>query len=254
MLSIVKDKKELKKLKAACKLAAETLKYIGSILRPGLRTGDLDMLAYKFITDRGAYPAPLRYDPTKQNPFPKSICTSINEVACHGIPDDTELKEGDIVNIDVTVIYMGYHGDTSAMFSVGTIDVDKRLLIEVAKLARDETIKAIKPGVDTNYLGFITETVAKQAKLDVIDNFYGHGVGKQFHMDPLIPSKPITTRGTVLKPGMVFTVEPILTNGYPSVRILNDGWTAVTEDKSLSAQWEHTVIVTEDGVEILTEV
>jgi methionyl aminopeptidase len=156
MLSIVKNKTELKKLKAACKLAAETLKYAGSLVKAGISTEEIDAKVHKFITDRGAYPSPLNYDPTGNNPFPKSICTSVNDMLCHGIPDEYILKSGDIINIDVTVYLDGYHGDTSSMFVVGDISRDVRFLIESAKLARDETISIIRPGISTTNIELVS--------------------------------------------------------------------------------------------------
>ena len=234
-------------MRRAGKLAAETLDFIGPHVRPGITTGELDDLCHQFIVDHGAVPAPLGY-----HGFPKSICTSVNHVVCHGIPGDKRLEDGDIVNIDVTVIVDGWHGDTSRMYWAGDVGVKARRLCEITYDAMMLGIEAVKPGATTGDIGMAIQRLVEKERFSVVRDFCGHGVGRVFHDSPNILHYGESGTGTVLKPGMFFTVEPMVNAGKWQVKMLNDGWTAVTKDRSLSAQFEHTVGVTETGVEIFT--
>ena len=234
-------------MRRAGKLAAETLDFIGPHVRPGITTGQLDDLCHQFIVDHGAVPAPLGY-----HGFPKSICTSVNHVVCHGIPGDKRLEDGDIVNIDVTVIVDGWHGDTSRMYWSGDVGVKARRLCEITYDAMMLGIEAVKPGATTGDIGVAIQRLVEKERFSVVRDFCGHGVGRVFHDSPNILHYGESGTGTVLKPGMFFTVEPMVNAGKWQVKMLNDGWTAVTKDRSLSAQFEHTIGVTETGVEIFT--
>jgi len=234
-------------MRKAGRLAAETLDFIGPHVRPGITTGQLDDLCHQFVIERGAVPAPLGY-----HGFPKSICTSVNHVVCHGIPGDKRLEDGDIVNIDVTVIVDGWHGDTSRMYWSGDVGVKARRLCEITYDAMMLGIEAVKPGASTGDIGMAIQKLVEKERFSVVRDFCGHGVGRVFHDSPNILHYGESGTGTVLKPGMFFTVEPMVNAGKWQVKMLNDGWTAVTKDRSLSAQFEHTVGVTETGVEIFT--
>jgi methionyl aminopeptidase len=228
-------------------LAAATLDFITPFVRPGITTGELDRLCHGFIVDHDAIPAPLNY-----RGFPKSICTSINHVVCHGIPNDKPLKEGDVVNIDVTLILDGWHGDSSRMFPVGEIPRRAERLIDVTYEAMIRGISAVKPGGSTGDIGAAIQAFVEPQHMSVVRDFCGHGVGRLFHDEPNIVHIGRPGEGIELKPGMFFTIEPMINLGRPHVKVLSDGWTAVTRDRSLSAQFEHTVGVTETGVEIFT--
>lgn len=236
-------------MRKAGKLAAETLDFITPYVKPGVTTGELDKLCHDYIVDHGAICAPLNY-----RGFPKSICTSINHVVCHGIPGDKKLKEGDIVNIDVTTILDGWYGDTSRMFPVGKINVKARKLIDVTFEALWKGIEKVKPGVHLNQIGHAIQTYAEEQRFSVVRDFCGHGLGRVFHDAPNVlhyaDGKP--NSGPVLQEGMFFTIEPMINAGKLDVKILSDGWTAVTRDRSLSAQFEHSLAVTADGYEIFT--
>jgi methionyl aminopeptidase len=234
-------------MRAAGRLAAATLDFITPRVRPGASTGELDQACHDFITERGAVPAPLGY-----RGFPKSICTSINHVVCHGIPGDKRLVAGDIVNIDVTVILDGWHGDTSRMFYAGEPKLLARRLCDVTYDAMMRGITAVKPGARLGDIGHAIQSYAEAQRFSVVRDFCGHGLGKVFHDAPNILHYGAPGIGPVLEPGMFFTVEPMINAGSFEVKILADGWTAVTRDKSLSAQFEHSVGVTETGVEIFT--
>ena len=234
-------------MRRAGRLAAEALDMITPHVQPGVTTEELDRLIHDFIVDHGAVPAPLYY-----RGFPKSVCTSVNHVVCHGIPGPKRLKEGDIVNIDVTVILDGWHGDTSRMFTVGRVPRKAERLIEVTYEAMMRGIAAIRPGATTGDIGHAIQEYAESQHCSVVRDFCGHGLGRLFHDAPNILHYGQPGTGYELKPGMFFTVEPMLNLGRAHVKILADGWTAVTRDRSLSAQFEHTVGVTEDGVEIFT--
>ncbi len=235
-------------MRRAGALAAKTLDFITPYVRPGITTCELDRLCHEFTLDHGAIPAPLNY-----RGFPKSICTSINHVVCHGIPSDRRLMEGDILNIDVTPILDGWHGDTSRMFFVGDkIALKARRLVDVTYDAIMRGIAVIRPGVKTGAIGEAIQRYAESQRYSVVRDFCGHGVGRLFHDAPSILHYGRAEEGTVLREGMIFTVEPMINAGRYEVKILADGWTAVTKDRSLSAQFEHTVGVTADGSEIFT--
>jgi methionyl aminopeptidase len=234
-------------MRRAGRLAAETLDYITPHVVPGVTTGKLDQLCAQFILDGGAINAPLNY-----RGFPRSICTSINHVVCHGIPGDKRLEEGDIVNIDVTPILDGWHGDSSRMYYVGTPSVKAKKLVEVTYLSMMKGIEAVKPGATLGDVGYAIQTFAEAHRFSVVREFCGHGLGKVFHEAPNVMHFGSPKTGDVLQPGMFFTIEPMINAGKAETKILSDGWTAVTKDKSLSAQFEHSIAVTESGYEIFT--
>ena len=229
------------------RLAAEALDMLIDHVRPGVTTDALDKLVFDFSMAHGAYPAPLDY-----RGYRKSICTSINHVVCHGIPDEKPLREGDIVNIDVTFILDGWHGDASRMYGVGEIPRRAERLVEVTYEALLRGIAAVKPGATTGDIGWAIQRYAESERCSVVREFCGHGLGRLFHDEPNILHYGERGKGVELKPGMFFTIEPMVNLGKPQVKILSDGWTAVTRDRSLSAQFEHSVGVTETGVEIFT--
>jgi len=236
-------------MRKAGRLAAETLDFITEHVKPGVTTGALDTLCHDFIVGHGAIPAPLNY-----RGFPKSICTSINHVVCHGIPDDgRKLVDGDVLNIDVTVIVDGWHGDSSRMYLVGDrIPVKARRLVDVTYEAMMRGIEMVKPGVTLGDIGHAIQEFAEGHRFSVVRDFCGHGIGKVFHDAPSVLHYGDPGEGVVLRPGMFFTIEPMINAGKYDVLIMKDGWTAVTRDKSLSAQFEHTVAVTDTGYEIFT--
>jgi methionyl aminopeptidase len=234
-------------MRKAGRLAAETLDYITPFVVPGVTTNRLDELCAEFIAGHGAISAPLNY-----RGFPKSICTSVNHVVCHGIPGDKRLEDGDIVNIDVTPIVDGWHGDSSRMYFVGNPSVKARKLVEVTYKAMMKGIEAVRPGATLGDIGHAIQAYAESHRFTIVREFCGHGLGRVFHEPPNVMhfGKPGT--GQVLRPGMFFTIEPMIIAGRPDTKILADGWTAVTKDKSLSAQFEHSIGVTETGYEIFT--
>ncbi|HPG01486.1 MAG: type I methionyl aminopeptidase [Methylobacteriaceae bacterium] len=234
-------------MRKAGRLTAQALDMLVDEVKPGVTTARLDNLAFEFAMDHGAYPAPLDY-----RGYRKSICTSINHVVCHGIPDDKPLREGDIVNIDVTLILDGWHGDSSRMYGVGAIPRRAERLVDVTYESLLRGIAVTKPGAHTGDIGFAIQQYAESERCTVVRDFCGHGLGRLFHDEPNILHYGRRGEGVELKPGMFFTIEPMINLGRPHVKILSDGWTAVTRDRSLSAQFEHTVGVTEDGVEIFT--
>ena len=235
-------------MRAAGRLAADTIDYITEFVKPGITTEYLDKLCHDFIVDHGAIPAPLNY-----KGFPKSICTSINDVVCHGIPGPKKLMNGDIVNLDITTIVNGWHGDTSRMFLVGDKVAPKaRELVEVTYAAMMAGINMVKPGIHLGDIGHAIETIAHAAGFSVVEDFCGHGLGKIFHMPPSVLHFGEPGTGPILKPGMFFTIEPMINAGRKDTRVLTDGWTAITRDRSLSAQFEHSLAVTETGYEIFT--
>lgn len=235
-------------MRAAGRLAADTIDYITEFVKPGITTEYLDKLCHDFIVDHGAIPAPLNY-----KGFPKSICTSINDVVCHGIPGPKKLMNGDIVNLDITTILNGWHGDTSRMFLVGDKVAPKaQELVEVTYAAMMAGINMVKPGIHLGDIGHAIETIAHAAGFSVVEDFCGHGLGKIFHMPPSVLHFGEPGTGPVLKPGMFFTIEPMINAGRKDTRVLTDGWTAITRDRSLSAQFEHSLAVTEMGYEIFT--
>jgi methionyl aminopeptidase len=234
-------------MRRAGRLAAETLDMITEHVRPGVTTGELDRLCYEFILAHDAVPAPLGY-----RGFPKSICTSINHVVCHGIPGERVLADGDIVNIDVTVILDGWHGDTSRMYVAGTPSTKARLLLDVTYESLLRGIEVVKPGATLGDIGHAIQVFVERHRFSVVRDFCGHGIGRRFHEPPNVLHFGKPGEGPVLKPGMFFTIEPMVNAGRPEVKILDDGWTAVTRDRSLSAQFEHMIGVTEDGCEVFT--
>ncbi|RYC30558.1 type I methionyl aminopeptidase [Lichenibacterium minor] len=234
-------------MRRAGRLAAESLDMLTEHVRPGVTTNTLDRLMFDFAVANGAFPATLDY-----RGFTKSICTSINHVVCHGIPDDKPLREGDIVNIDATLILDGWHGDSSRMYAVGEIPRRAARLIEVTYAALMIGVAAVKPGATTGDIGAAIQDYAEGERCTIVREFCGHGIGRLFHDEPNILHYGRRGEGVVLKPGMFFTVEPMVNLGRPHVKVLGDGWTAVTRDRSLSAQFEHTVGVTDAGCEIFT--
>jgi methionyl aminopeptidase len=234
-------------MRAAGKLAAETLDMITEHVHPGVTTGALDVLCHEFIVSHGAIPAPLNY-----RGYPKSVCISINHVVCHGIPGDRVLVSGDIVNIDVTVILNGWHGDTSRMYCAGPPSTKARNLIEATHESLMRGIAVVKPGARLGDIGHAIQSFAEAQRFSVVRDFCGHGIGRTFHAPPNVLHYGRAGEGAILKPGMFFTIEPMINAGRPEVKVLDDGWTAVTRDRSLSAQFEHMIGVTETGVEIFT--
>ena len=235
-------------MRAAGKLAAQTLDMITEHVVPGVTTEELDRLCHLFITKHGAIPAPLNY-----KGFPKSICTSINHVVCHGIPEEKSLREGDIVNIDVTVILNGWHGDTSRMYMVGDkISVKARKLCDVTYDCLMAGIEQVKPGNTLGDVAHAIQTLAEENRFSVVRDFCGHGLGRTFHAPPSVVHFGQPHTGEILEPGMFFTIEPMINTGHYATKVLADGWTAVTRDRGLSAQFEHSLAVTEDGFEIFT--
>jgi methionyl aminopeptidase len=250
---IKKNKQQIEGIRKSCKLAAKCLEYIKPFVKSGISTNYLNNKLSNFIKKNKAIPAPLNYCG-----FPKETCISLNEVVCHGIPSDsTILRDGDILNIDVTVILDGYFGDTSKMFSVGEISQEAKDLIDITEKSLYEGIKVIKPDIAFNNIGFAITNFLKNTKYSIVDKFVGHGCGIKFHEDPKIchyVDKKFKDFGKKIEPGMIFTIEPMINLGQAECVILEDKWTAVTADKKLSAQFEHMVLCTENGYEILTEV
>jgi len=246
----VKSPEIIEKMRRACTAAAEILAAAGAEVRPGVTTDEIDAFVHDLTIEKGGYPSPLNYG--SSNPYPKSVCTSVNEVICHGIPDDRALVEGDIVNLDVTIYLDGVHGDTNATFAVGEVDDASRRLIEVTRQCLEHAIEQVGPGNRFNQIGKAIEEHAHANKLGVVRDFVGHGIGEQFHTDLQIPHYYEPRLSTLMETGMTFTIEPMITMGSWQARVWDDGWTAVTADGSRTAQFEHTVLVTDDGVDVLT--
>ncbi|WP_189259782.1 type I methionyl aminopeptidase [Lentzea flava] len=234
-------------MRVAGRLAAQALQEAGKVVVPGVTTDEIDAVAHEFLCDNGAYPSTLGY-----RGFPKSCCTSLNEVICHGIPDSTVVEDGDIVNIDVTAFIGGVHGDTNATFLAGNVAEENRLLVERTHEATMRAIKAVKPGREINVIGRVIEAYAKRFGYGVVRDFTGHGIGRSFHSGLVVLHYDEPSMKTVLEPGMTFTIEPMITLGDYEHDMWDDGWTVTTKDKSWTAQFEHTIVVTEDGAEILT--
>jgi len=248
MTVTIKTAAEQDKMRVAGRLAADVLDMIGEHVRPGVTTDELNSICHKYITEsQGAIPAPLNY-----RGFPKSVCTSVNHVVCHGIPGDRKLKSGDAVNIDVTVIKDGFHGDTSRMFLVGKPGVQAQRLSQVAFDGMWLGINELAPGKRLGDVGAAIQQHVEKNRFSVVREYCGHGIGRGFHEDPQVLHYGNRDTGLELRPGMTLTVEPMVNAGKPNVKLLPDGWTVVTKDHKLSAQWEHTVLVTEDGYEVLT--
>jgi methionyl aminopeptidase len=250
LAATIKTADEIVKMRVAGKLASEVLNMIGEHVVKGVTTEHLNQLCHNYIVDvQGGIPAPLNYG---QPPFPKSVCTSVNHVICHGIPSDKKLKEGDIVNIDVTVIKDGYHGDTSKMFVVGKPSILAERLIRITQECLYKGIELVKPGARLGDIGHVIQTHAHKHNYSVVHEYCGHGIGATFHEDPQVVHYGQPNTGEELVAGMCFTIEPMINAGKRHSKILPDKWTVVTKDRSLSAQWEHTLLVTNTGVEILT--
>ena len=248
MTVTIHSKEEFEKMRHAGKLAAQVLDHITEFVKPGVTTNKLNEICHKMTLDNNAIPAPLNY-----KGFPKSICTSINHVVCHGIPDDKKLKDGDIVNIDVTVIVDGYHGDTSRMYYVGTPSIKAKRLVEVTYQAMMLGIEQVKPGATLGDIGHAIQEYAENHNFSVVRDYCGHGIGKVFHAEPNVLHYGKPGAGMVLKEGMFFTIEPMLNAGKKETKLsTHDNWTVTTRDRSLSAQFEHTLAVTKDGYEIFT--
>jgi len=235
-------------MRKAGRVAAEALDLLVPLVKPGVTTNALDKFVFEFSRDNGVYPAPLHY-----RGYRKSICTSINHVVCHGIPDDKPLREGDIVNIDVTFVVDGWHGDASRMYCAGAPSVKARRLVDVTYECLLRGIAAVRPGATTGDIGYAIQTYAEAERCSVVRDFCGHGLGELFHDEPNILHLGRRGEGVPLKPGMFFTIEPMINLGGPNVKVLADGWTAVTRDRQLTAQFEHSVGVTETGCEVFTQ-
>jgi methionyl aminopeptidase len=249
----LKTPPEIEKMRVAGRLAAEVLDFITPHVKPGVTTGRLDKLCHDYMVDvQGVIPAPLNYAPPGHRPYPKSICTSVNHQVCHGVPGERVLKHGDIVNIDITVIKDGWHGDTSRMFMVGEPSIQARRLCETTYECMWKGIAQVRPGATLGDIGHAIQSHAESHGYSVVREFCGHGIGSRFHEEPQILHYGRAGQGMRLEAGMTFTIEPMINAGKRDIRALADGWTIVTADHSLSAQWEHTVVVTPDGHEVLT--
>jgi len=249
----IKTADEIQKMRVAGRLAGEVLDFIAPYIRPGITTGEIDRLCNDYqVSHQGTVPAPLNYAPPGYKPFPKSICTSVNHQVCHGVPGERVLKAGDILNIDVTPIKDGYHGDSSRMFYVGNPSIQARRLCEVTYECMWRGIGAVGAGAFLGDIGAAIQQHAEAHGYSVVREFCGHGIGQKFHEEPQVLHYGQPGTGLHLQAGMIFTIEPMINAGRPAIRELADGWTIVTKDHSLSAQWEHTVLVTEQGCEVLT--
>jgi methionyl aminopeptidase len=243
----IKDPETIERMRVAGRIAAQALAEVGKHVTPGVTTDELDRIGHEFMCDNGAYPSTLGY-----RGFPKSLCTSLNEVICHGIPDDTVVAEGDIVNIDVTAFIGGVHGDTNATFLAGEASEEDRLLVERTREAMMRGIRAVAPGRPLNAVGRVIESYARRFGYGVVRDFTGHGIGTTFHSGLVVPHFDDPTVQLIMEPGMTFTIEPMLTLGTIEYDIWPDGWTVLTADRKRTAQFEHTIAVTTDGYEILT--
>lgn len=248
MTVIIKTPEDIEKMRIAGQLAADVLEMLDEHVKPGVTTEELNKLCHDYIVNvQQAIPAPLNY-----KGYPKSICTSLNHVVCHGIPNDKPLKKGDILNVDITVIKDGYHGDTSKMYCVGEVAEWAKRLCEVTQECLYKGISAVRPGARLGDIGEIIQKHAEKQGFSVVREYCGHGIGKGFHEEPQVVHYGRAGTGLELKEGMIFTIEPMINQGRAETKLLGDGWTAITKDRKLSAQWEHTVLVTADGYEILT--
>lgn len=244
----VKNPEQVEKIRAAGKLAAQAIELAGNQITPGISTNELDVIVHEFLVSNGAYPSTLGY-----RGFPKSCCTSVNEIICHGIPDDLEIRDGDIVNIDVTAYLDGFHGDSNVTFKVGQVSEEVSLLVDRTKEALDRAIASVMPGRAINVIGRTIESFAKRFNYGVVRDFTGHGIGEAFHSGLVIPHYDAAPHySNTMEVGMVFTIEPMLTLGTHEWDMWADGWTVATRDKSITAQFEHTLVVTESGAQILT--
>jgi methionyl aminopeptidase len=247
MISI-KSKREIELMRATCKLASSTLEYIEQFIKPGVSTEEINNLCHEFILKHDAYPSPLNY-----HGFPKSVCTSLNHVICHGIPSEKDvLKDGDILNIDVTTYLNKFHGDTNKTFYVGEVKPEVKKLVEVTYECMMAGIKEVKPGNHIGDIGAAIQEIAHANNYSVVEDYCGHGIGREFHEEPQVVHVGTRGKGPMIKSGMTFTIEPMINMGTKDCKVLKDGWTVITRDKKLSAQFEHTILVTDDGHEILT--
>jgi methionyl aminopeptidase len=255
MSVVIKTPEQIEKMRVAGRLASEVLDYIGPFVKPGVTTAELDKLCHDYMVNvQGTVPAPLNYCPPGYTPYPKSVCTSVNHVVCHGIPNERALKKGDVLNIDVTVITKeGWHGDTSRMFIVGgEASILAKRLAAITYECMWLGIDKVKPGARLGDIGHVIQQHAEKAGFSIVREFCGHGIGQTFHEEPQVVHYGKPGTGLILEPGMVFTIEPMVNAGRAAISELSDGWTIVTKDRSLSAQWEHMVAVTDSGVEVLT--
>lgn len=249
----IKNPQEIEKMRVAGKLASEVLDFITPFVKSGITTDEIDKLCHDYMVNvQNTIPAPLNYAPDGHTPYPKSICTSINHQICHGVPGPKALKEGDIVNIDVTVIKDGFHGDTSRMFHVGETSIQAKRLCKLTYEAMWLGIQIVKPGAKLGDIGFVIQDFAEKNGFSVVREFCGHGIGKRFHEEPQVLHYGKQGTGLTLEAGMIFTIEPMINAGKRDIKQMPDGWTIVTKDRSLSAQWEHTILVTHNGYEVLT--
>ena len=244
---LVRDADTIERMRVAGRIAAQALDAVEAAIAPGVTTDELDRVGHEFLLDHGAYPSTLGY-----RGYPKSLCSSVNEVICHGIPDDRPLEDGDIVNIDITAYVDGVHGDTNKTYLVGDVDEESRLLVERTREATHRAIRAVKPGRQINVIGRVIEAYAARFGYGVVRDFTGHGVGPAFHDGLIVPHYDEPSADTIIEVGMTFTIEPMLTLGSIEWDLWDDGWTATTQDHSRTAQFEHTLLVTPDGAEILT--
>ncbi|WP_159942242.1 MULTISPECIES: type I methionyl aminopeptidase [unclassified Nocardiopsis] len=247
VLGDVQTPETIERMRVAGRIAAQALEEVGRHVEPGVTTDELDRIGHEFLLDHGAYPSTLGY-----KGYPKSLCSSLNEVICHGIPDDTVVSDGDIVNIDITAYKDGVHGDTNATFLAGDVTEEHRLLVERTREATMRGIRACRPGRQINVIGRVIESYAKRFGYGVVRDFTGHGVGPEFHSGLVVPHYDDPRADTVMEPGMTFTIEPMITLGGVEYDMWDDGWTAVTADRSWTAQFEHTLVITDTGAEILT--
>ena len=249
----IKNSEDIKKMRVAGKLASEVLDYITQFIKPNITTEEIDKICHDYmVNEQKTIPAPLNYAPPGHSPYPKSVCTSVNHQICHGIPGPKSLKKGDVVNIDITVIKDGYHGDTSRMFYVGEPSIQAKRLCEITYQSMWLGIKEVKPGARLGDIGHAIQTYAESNGYSVVREFCGHGIGLVFHEEPQVLHYGQIGSGVELRPGMIFTIEPMINAGKRDIKMLPDGWTVVTKDRSLSAQWEHTILVTESSYEVLT--
>jgi len=249
----LKTPEEIEKMRLACRLAGEVLDYITPHVQPGVTTEELDRLCHDYMVNvKGCIPAPLNYAPPGYTPYPKSICASINHQVCHGIPNDRPLKKGDIVNLDITTIKDGWHGDSSRMYVVGDASILAKRLCNITHECMWKGIDQVRPGGHLGDIGAAIQRHAEGNGFSVVREFCGHGIGSHFHEDPQVLHYGKAGTGVRLEPGMIFTIEPMINAGKAAISELADGWTIVTKDRSLSAQWEHTILVTETGYEVLT--
>jgi len=249
----IKNSEDIKKMRVAGKLASEVLDYITQFIKPNITTEEIDRICHDYmVNEQKTIPAPLNYAPPGHSPYPKSVCTSVNHQICHGIPGPKSLKKGDVVNIDITVIKDGYHGDTSRMFYVGEPSIQAKRLCEITYQSMWLGIKEVKPGAHLGDIGHAIQTYAESNGYSIVREFCGHGIGLVFHEEPQVLHYGQIGSGVELRPGMIFTIEPMINAGKRDIKMLPDGWTVVTKDRSLSAQWEHTILVTESSYEVLT--